>query len=449
MQTIAEDFATLSTPRVVDLEVPGSSTSSTEDGADVVTDDGLSESGDEANSDQSAASNARSTFWCGMSKKTVEKYVPVVVSVSIGAYFGVGVRVLLTEFAKALYTSQTELLELLGFSYFLPNVVGCFVMGVAGRLKPVLRNQYNTLLTGVTTGFCGCCTTFASWDLAAALMFVHGRWLNAILVLCVQVASAMVSLRLGAHIGEGVVHYFTLQQYPFRKPPVDLPHLKVDLERNISHFREIKLQSFGQLVALRVRATEESLVTARDSCTELISEIAQVEHDQHPVHHNERAWVWTGLLMTAVLWVLPFIGFANYPSSRLLSLCFGPFGALLRYFLSLRNSQPQWKHFPFYTFLPNVAASCLSCVMEIVSSITSQDGGATYRTFVLFGEGGILVGFLGSLSTVSTWVNELDALSSRRVYWAYRYGLASVIVSQLASVFILGMFDIYGNAPLV
>eukprot|EP00644_Phytophthora_capsici_P006727 jgi/Phyca11/504455/fgenesh2_kg.PHYCAscaffold_8_\ len=370
-------------------------------------------------------------------------------SVVIGAYFGVGIRVLLTEFANVMYESQTELLKLLGFGYFLPNVVGCFVMGLATRLKPVLRGQYEVLLTGVTTGFCGCCTTFASWDLAAALMFIHGRWLNALLMLCVQVASAMVSLRLGFHVAEGIVHYFTMQEYPFRKPPVHLAQLNLDLDRNISHFREIKMHTFGPLVARRVRATEESLAMASESCNELMAEIAQVEHEQHPVHHHNVVWIMMALLMTALFWVLAFCGFDNYPSSRLLAICFGPFGALLRWYLSLSNSKPKCQRFPFYTFLPNVAASCLSCAVEIVGSVVARDSVSAYRHFIMWGQGGVLVGFLGSLSTVSTWVNELDGLSSKRLYWAYRYGLASVIVSQLASVFILGMYEAYGSDPLI
>lgn len=280
-------------------------------------------------------------------------------------------------------------------------------------------------------------------------MFVHGQWLNAFLMLCVQVASAMVSLRFGFHVAEGIVGYFTMQEYPFRKPPVNLGQLNLDLERNIHHFREIKMHTFGPLVARRVRATEESLTVARDSCNELAAEITQVEHEQHPVRHHNLIWVVMALLMTTLFWVLAYCGFDNYPSSRLLALCFGPFGAILRWYLSLYNSKPLCKRFPLFTFLPNVAASCLSCAMEIVGSIVYRDGASAYRHFVMYGQGGVMVGFLGSLSTVSTWVNELDGLSSRRLFWAYRYGVSSVVVSQLASVFILGMYKAYGSDPLL
>ncbi|KAG6590930.1 putative camphor resistance CrcB protein [Phytophthora cinnamomi] len=460
MQTISEDFVPLSTPGAsapapgpasTSAHAPDSSTSSTEYGGELavpVEQVHLSEDEVAMASDRSLGA-ASEQAWTREPRSSLDRYVPVVASVVIGAYFGVGARVLLTEFADVMYASQTELLELLGFGYFLPNVLGCFVMGVATRIKPVLRGQHEVLLTGVTTGFCGCCTTFASWDLGAALMFVHGRWLNAVLMLCVQVASAMVSLRAGFHVAEGIVHHLTLQEYPFRKPPVNLGQLNLDLERNINHFREIKMHTFGPLVARRVRATEDSLAIARDSCSELMAEIIQVEHEQYPVHHHNAVWVTTALFLTAIFWVLAFCGFDNYPSSRLLALCFGPFGALLRWYLSLYNSKPMCKAFPLFTFVPNVVASCLSCAMEIVGSVTFQDSASAYRHFVMFGQGGVMVGFLGSLSTVSTWVNELDGLSSRRLYWAYRYGFTSVIVSQAASAFILGMYDAYGSDPLI
>lgn len=386
---------------------------------------------------------------CGRPNKALDKYLPVVASVSIGAYAGVGARVLLTELADALPASETQLLALLGFSFFLPNAVGCFVMGLSVCWKPVLRGQYDVLMTGVTTGFCGCCTTFASWDLGVAMMFVRGRWLDALLVLCVQVAGAWAAFRLGYHVADGILHYGNVHGYPFRKPPMHLAQLGVDLERYLGAFHDTKINSFGQLVARRVHATEDALSVAHESCVELLSEIAQVEQEQFRVRHRNGLWVAAALLLTALFWVLAFVGFANYPSSRLLAVCFGPFGALLRWYLSLFNAQPRWKRFPFYTFVPNVLASALSCAMEIVASETHAHSADAYRTYVLFGQGAVQVGLLGSLSTVSTWVNELDALSSRRVGWAYRYGLLSVVISQLASVCMLGVFDVHAAAPLI
>lgn len=390
-------------------------------------------------------------------RQRLNAHAPALVSVVIGAYFGVAVRVLLTELAAVLSSPQLELLELLGLPYFLPNAFGCFVMGVAVRGRPLFRDQFAVYFTGVTTGFCGSCTTFASWDLGAATMFVHGKWVNALLVLTVQVASAMTSFRVGVHVGEGIIQTYIIRMYPFRKPPVELTQLKYDLERYILGLRSVKTNAFGELLSRRVSATEQSLLASRDACVELLGEIAQVESDYYRVLHNGFAWVVTGVAATAVVWVLPFLSSDNYASSRLLAVCFGPFGALLRYHLSLRNAQPQCKNFPFYTFVPNVLASILSCVVEVTGSAVAaahRDASgayadsASFKAFVLLGRGAMEVGFLGSLSTVSTWANELDALSSRRVLYAYRYALASVMVSQLASVCVLGVYEARGSGPL-
>ncbi|TYZ60622.1 hypothetical protein PybrP1_004879 [[Pythium] brassicae (nom. inval.)] len=390
-------------------------------------------------------------------RERLNAHAPALVSVAIGAYVGVAVRVLLTELAAVLSSPQLELLELLGLSYFLPNAFGCFVMGIAVRGRPLFRDQFAVYFTGLTTGFCGSCTTFASWDLGAATMFVHGKWVNALLVLSVQVASAMTSFRVGVHVGEGVIQTYIIRMYPFRKPPVELNQLKSDLERYILGLRSVTKNAFGELLSRRVSATEQSLLVSRDACVELLGEIAQVEADYYRVLHNGFAWVVTGVAVSAVLWVLPFISGDNYTSSRLLAVCFGPLGAVLRYHLSLRNTQPRWRNFPLYTFAPNVLASILSSVVEVTGSAVAaahRDASgayadsASFKAFVLLGRGAMEVGFLGSLSTVSTWVNELDALSSRRVLYAYQYALASVIVSQLASVCVLGVYAAHGSGPL-
>uniref|UniRef100_A0AAV1V7K7 Fluoride ion transporter CrcB n=1 Tax=Peronospora matthiolae TaxID=2874970 RepID=A0AAV1V7K7_9STRA len=447
MQTIAEDFAILATPGSFSLPGPGSTSSTTRE--DRIPSDVIQPSRGMPSIRSSTSEGACKRVWCGVSRESMDRHVPVVMSVVIGAYLGVGIRVLLTEFANVISESQADLLELLGFGYFLPNVVGCFAMGLAARVRPILRGQYDVLLTGATTGFCGSCTTFAGWDLGVALMFVRGRWLTATLVLCIHVASAITSLRLGFHVSDGVVHYFTMREYPFRKPPVNLPQLNLDLETSICRFREMQTHTFGPLVARRVQATEEALVLARDSCNELTAEITQVEHEQQAINHHSMIWVVAALTLTALFWTLAFCGFDNYPSSRLLAVCFAPWGALLRWYLSMYNSEPMCRRFPFFTFWPNLSASCLSCAMEIVRSIAYHDSASSYRDFVMFGQGGVMVGFLGSFSTVSTWVYELDNLSSRRLIWAYRYGLISIVVAQLASVFILGMYSAYGSDPFV
>ena len=56
------------------------------------------------------------------------------------------------------------LLKDLGAGWFLPNLAGCAVMGCALLHRGALAARHRTLLVGITTGFCGCLTTFATWN---------------------------------------------------------------------------------------------------------------------------------------------------------------------------------------------------------------------------------------------------------------------------------------------
>ena len=54
---------------------------------------------------------------------------------------------------------------------------------------------------------------------------------------------------------------------------------------------------------------------------------------------------------------------------------------------------------------------------------------------------GLSTGVMGSLSTVSTWVNELHKLShSNRLQYAYRYALITVAVAQVFLAIVGGIF---------
>ncbi|TMW57205.1 hypothetical protein Poli38472_003130 [Pythium oligandrum] len=390
-----------------------------------------------------------STKFLCVSREVVEKNLPMVVSISLGAYFGVGMRMLLTEFVHALNGKNAGILYTLGAGFFLPNALGCFVMGCAVRSKPLLRDRFNVIVTGLTTGFCGCCTTFASWDVAVAAYFIHGMWVPAITIIAVQIASALISYHAGFHATEGVLAYVNKQQIPFAKPPVDAKRLQADINRYIESFHAIQTHRFPDGVSRRVTATSEALTTAEDSCHALVQEIAQDEQAQPEHTPNITAWATIGVLMVLWVWIPPFVGFKNYPASRLFGLALGPFGALLRFYLSRYNSLPAHRDFPLYTFIPNVVASIVSCLLIVIGSATVHDDGSVDRVYIFLGEGGLVVGFCGSLSTVSTWVNELDILSSRSRYAAYRYAIISIVVSQLFSIFILGMYAAYGSSPLL
>ena len=84
-----------------------------------------------------------------------------IVSISIFAFFGVLARIGLDRLARPIETFQGHPY----YSSFFSNLAGCFFIGLFGNLRKSL------IATGLTTGFCGCFTTFSGGNHQQALTF--------------------------------------------------------------------------------------------------------------------------------------------------------------------------------------------------------------------------------------------------------------------------------------
>lgn len=119
----------------------------------------------------------------------------------------------------------------------------------------------------------------------------------------------------------------------------------------------------------------------------------------------------------------------------LFALIFAPIGCLLRYYVSLLLN-PLLASFPLGTFAANIfgtAVLAMSYDLQRVPLLSSGIvGGSVLGCQVLQG---LMDGFCGALTTVSTWILELDS-SKRRP--AYVYALASVGVALGLCVAIMG-----------
>lgn len=130
------------------------------------------------------------------------------------------------------------------------------------------------------------------------------------------------------------------------------------------------------------------------------------------------------LIIGIVLTCGAIIGFAvveDYGS--LFAILFTPIGALIRFYFSRLNN---WRSkFPLGTFIVNVTGSALIEVFYGIETYRTPTSAAQMGALV-----GAQTGFCGSLTTVSTLANELMN-NKNPAEWRIFYFLISVFVSQL------------------
>ena len=116
------------------------------------------------------------------------------------------------------------------------------------------------------------------------------------------------------------------------------------------------------------------------------------------------------------------------------SLVFAPPGCLLRFYAS-KNLNARIPSFPLGTFFVNVFGTAvlgMSYDLQHTRSIAAMPNGSVVACQVLEG---IMEGFCGCATTVSTWVAELTTLRRRH---AYIYGMSSMAIALGFLVVIMG-----------
>ena len=137
-------------------------------------------------------------------------------------------------------------------------------------------------------------------------------------------------------------------------------------------------------------------------------------------------WIGTGLGLT--LWILmAFLSAYVYPEPVWLAAVFGPLGTWTRFGLAQLNQRIS--SFPIGTFIANMLGVTLLALMTVSSfSVTG-----TPCLFVL----AVSNGYCGCLSTVSTFIIELDALPASN---RWRYALATILSGLLIVFAIAGSY---------
>jgi CrcB protein len=137
---------------------------------------------------------------------------------------------------------------------------------------------------------------------------------------------------------------------------------------------------------------------------------------------------WIGAILLAV-----FPPHNAWRGQALFACIFAPIGCLLRYYVSLafNSSLPS---FPMGTFAVNILGTAVLGMSYGLQRVRIGDivGGSLAGCQVLQG---IQDGFCGALTTVSTWILEIDTLKRGH---AYVYGSASVVAATSLLVVVMG-----------
>lgn len=277
------------------------------------------------------------------------------------------------------------------------NFAACFVMGLAvesnalwltmlEKPHPYAAKGSIPLYVGITTGFCGTCSSFSSFILeafnkAANTLPTTYAYPNAGygVMDALAVAFGQVSVSAcGFHAGK---------------------HLVTSLEHNFAY-------AFSKSV---YRATEIATVVLSVAAYVVVVVLAATKNDG-----SWRAWT--------------------------LLCVFAPLGAFLRFHLS-KHLNGRVPDFPLGTFTANVLGCILLAIFTLLARGKAHVASKVPLVSLLVGchvLAGLDDGFCGALTTVSTFVVELFGLADP---YAYVYGVASVVVGFVCVLLILGPYN--------
>ncbi|WIA18835.1 hypothetical protein OEZ85_003514 [Tetradesmus obliquus] len=256
---------------------------------------------------------------------------------------------------------------------------------------------------GLRTGLCGSLTTFASWQLQMVIMIVGGKpmqggssqWAEAVAGLIIGCMTSLVSLVTGQHLALYVYHKLNPGAFiPFGSPAPEQLALEED-DKMTQQQQQQQQRSSADL----------GRVSGEGSLTAAAAAAAAGPFDDQ--------FLWWAIL-------------------------FGPVGCYLRFYLSRYNGalHGHWKWFPAGTFAANMAACVLDYVIRAAQA--RVQGLDAVQLAVL---NGMVSGIGGCLSTVSTWVVEIQRLmlSFPNTSHGYSYMTGSIVTAVALGLLIYGI----------
>ncbi|KAG8491769.1 hypothetical protein CXB51_015076 [Gossypium anomalum] len=321
------------------------------------------------------------------------EYISCLIHLSVFGILGVFTRYLLEKlFGPSLLGVTSN--ETIVYPNLPSNMVGSFLMGWWGVVfKGDISQVSDILAIGLTTGYLGSVTTFSGWNQKMLDLSVDGHWVQAILGFLIGLFLVAYSIIFGIETAKGFRWILKkLNTRPERGVPSSNCNWTLNSSRRHLVAMLILLLVLGVLLSVSGLLLKEEFSSG-----------------------SSGAQLWLACLV-------------------------GPFGVWIRWFLARLNGRGLGKSgilrwLPFGTLITNVSAAC---IMAGLSAIEKSVNIKNFDTVA----NGIQLGFLGCLSTVSTFIAEFNAMRESKHPWrAYLYASTTMGIS-----FVLGIL-IY-NVPV-
>ncbi|XP_066388225.1 fluoride export protein 1-like [Miscanthus floridulus] len=313
-------------------------------------------------------------------------YAAYMIHLAVFGFFGVftryGLQKLFGPDCLALTSDQSPL-----YPDLPSNMLGSFLMGWFGIIfKADIRYISDHLIVGITTGYMGSLTTFSGWNQKMVGLSSKGHWVYAIAGVVLGMFIVNESITIGAETGERlrslILKYITEKSLIGHK--YDWKHWRVDTRTKQFVILSVMIILMSFFWILSIVLTVVKMHSLADG---------------------------------AVLWM---------------GCSVAPPGVWLRWYLARLNGQGigkqrSLKWLPIGTLVANVLAAGIMAILAVTSKAVHTERSTTIIS-------GIQLGFLGCLSTVSTFAAEVYTMRrSGQIARAFVYAASTFLLS-----FVLG-----------
>ncbi|KAG8633081.1 hypothetical protein MANES_18G074712v8 [Manihot esculenta] len=257
------------------------------------------------------------------------------------------------------------------------NMVGSFLMGWWGVVfKGDIVSVSDHLAIGLTTGYLGSLTTFSGWNQKMLDLIVDGHWVFALVGFLLGLFLAAYSIKFGI----GTAKCFKLFLERINRNKTKISNWRVDNRKRHLAVMATLVLMLGMLWSVSGTLLKEDFNSG-----------------------SSGAQLWLACLVAAPgVWIRWFL-------ARLNGRGLGKTGHL--------------KWVPFGTLMANVSAACIMAALATLKKVVHTKTCNTISTAIQFG-------FLGCLSTVSTFIAEYNAMEESNKNWrAYVYALMTILIS--------------------